>query len=64
MSQSLLDLIKAYGDARADWVVDKSTNRVPEALAAVEAALYEIREAIGWNDTDKATVYDILDGSE
>jgi hypothetical protein len=39
VSQSLIDLIKAYGDARADWTVDKSTNRVPEALAAAEVAL-------------------------
>jgi hypothetical protein len=38
MSQSLMDLIMAYGDARADWMAG-GANRVPEALAAVEAAL-------------------------
>lgn len=43
---SLLDLIKQYGDARADWMAG-GPNRVPEALDAVAARLLEIKSALG-----------------
>jgi hypothetical protein len=45
MSQSLLDLIKAYGDARTDWATDR-INCVPEALDEIEARLNRIRELL------------------
>lgn len=62
MSRSLLDLIKAYGDARADWMAG-GANRVPDALAAVERRIEAIRDAVHSVHRVDETVPDILDGN-
>lgn len=63
MSASLLDLIKAYGKAEADWAAG-SVDYVPNlALVKVEDRIEAIRDAIpSYGLEDK--IIEMLDGTE
>jgi hypothetical protein len=63
MSQSLMELIEAYGSARATWMAGGS-NHVPETLAAVKARIAEIRDAAIQIGVDGETIWALLDGTE
>lgn len=64
MSRSLLDLIKAYGDARAQWAANGAPNFVPETLALIEQRIEQIRDAVYSIHGVEDTVPAILDGNE
>jgi hypothetical protein len=63
MSQSLMELIVAYGSARATWMAGGS-NHVPETLAAVERRIEAIEDAAIQIGVDGETISALLDGTE
>jgi hypothetical protein len=63
VSQSLIDLIKAYGDTRADWMAG-GANHVPEALTAIEARIEAIEDAAIQIGVDGESIGWLLDGTE
>ena len=61
---TLLELVMQYGDARADWAVDKSYNNVPEALDAAKRRIEAIYDAVITIDIDGDKIKALLDGDE
>lgn len=63
MSQSLMDLIKAYGNARTAWMAGGS-NHVPETLAAVERRIEAIEDAAIQIGVDGETISALMNGDQ
>lgn len=63
MTQSLMSLIRAYGDARAGWQTDVADG-APEVLAAIEARIEAIEDAAIQVGVDGETIGALLSGDD